>query len=307
MPIASRDSLHAKGKTDVFFLDPDKIALVKKKDSVLYDERAENAFDEEMVINMLYVPDEGGAPLGVLEPCLGRRNPETGDVEIIDGRQRTLACREANRRLRKMGAKPSGLLGLPVQLKRSSDSRLMATLISANEHRIDDSPLGRAKKMQRYLDLGKGVKEAATLFGLSEATAKNLLSLLEAPAAVRNAVESGKISVSDGYRLARLEPAEAKGKVAELIEKAPRTPGKKRSPNAQKAREIVRGPEQGATPVGGGSALARSIRVSEEIEDFVAVAIADWIERNWNDADWSGTPKAIPERIRSGEWREKIQ
>ena len=305
MPKASRDSLHAKGKTDIFFLDPVEVDLVKKKDSVLYDERAENAFDEEMVVNMLYVPDEGGAPLGVLTPCLGRRNPETGKVEIIEGRQRTLACREANRRMRKMGAKPSELLGLPVQLKRSSDSRLMATLISANEHRVDDSPSGRAKKMQRYLDLGKGEDEVASLFGVSGSTVKNMLRLLDAPAAIRSAADSGKITTSDAYRLSREEPEEAKKKLGELLEQAPRTPGKKRSKNASKAREIVNGAGFRAEKT---NALDRSILRSEKaVEDAAATAIADWIDRNWNDADWSGTPKAIPERIRSGEWREKIQ
>jgi len=58
-------------------------------------------------------------------------------------------------------------------------------------------------------------------------------------------------------------------------------PGKKKSKNARKVREIVRG------------------------EDAVAAAIADWIERNWNDTDWGGDPvKAIPKGIREGAWRE---
>ncbi len=49
-------------------------------------------------------------------------------------------------------------------------------------------------------------------------------------------VEAGKITTSDGYRLAKLEPAEAKEKVAELIEHAPRTPGKKRSKKTAASR-----------------------------------------------------------------------
>ena len=305
MPKAPRDSLHAKGKSDVWFMDPADVVLVTDKKSVLYDERVDNDFKESLVLNMMYAPDPDGPPQGVLKVLLGRRNPESGKVEIIDGRQRTKAAREANKRLKKQGAEP---IRLPVLLRRaSSDQRVMAMLISSNEHATEDSPLAKAKKAQRYIDLGRDEKEVASLFGISAATVKNLLSLLEAPAAVRSAVESGKISISDGYRLARLEPAEAKGKVAELIEKAPRTPGKKRSPNAQKAREIVRGPEQGAATVGGGSSLARSIRVSEEIENSVATAIADWIERNWTETDWDGPPKMIPQRIRGGEWREKAK
>lgn len=60
-------------------------------------------------------------------------------------------------------------------------------------------------------------------------------------------------------------------------------PGKKKSKNARKVREIVRG------------------------EDAVAAAIADWIDKNWNDTDWGGAPKEIPRRIRAGEWREAAQ
>ena len=63
-----------------------------------------------------------------------------------------------------------------------------------------------------------------------------MLRLLDAPAAVRAAVDSGKVSVGDAYKLSRLEPDETKKKLAELVEKAPRTPGKKRSDHAKKAR-----------------------------------------------------------------------
>ena len=140
--------------------------------------------------------------------------------------------------------------------------------------------------------------------GTSEATVKNRLRLLDAPAAIRHAADADKITESDAFKLSREEPEEAKKKLAKLLEQAPRAPGKKRSKNARKAREIVSGGD-GHTERQQDSALARSIRVSEEIEDSVAVAIADWIERNWNEADWNGSPKEIPARIRAGEWREK--
>lgn len=60
---------------------------------------------------------------------------------------------------------------------------------------------------------------------------------------------------------------------------APRTPGKKRSTG----------------------------RSEKKLEDAVAAAIADWIDKNWNDTDWGGAPKEIPRRIRAGEWREAAQ
>ena len=180
-------------------------------------------------------------------------------------------------------------------LKRADDSRLMAMLISSNEHATEDLPLNRARKAQRYIDLGHDEKEVAKLLGTSEATVKNLLRLLDAPAAVRNALDSGKISASDAYKLAREEPAEAKKKVAELVEKAPRTPGKKRSKNAKKARQVMGKPEPAAEP---------SKKGIKKLEDAVAEAIAAWVEANWADGNWNGAPQDIPIKIREGDWRE---
>jgi ParB family chromosome partitioning protein len=293
MPKSSRDALKAKGKTDVYYFDPKDVVLVDDRGSALYDERVDNDFKESLVLNMMYQPEPDGPPQGVLKVLLGRRNPETGKVEIIDGRQRTKACREANVRLKKMGAEP---IRLPVQLKRANDTRSMAMLISANEHSTEDSPINRARKAQRYIDLGRDESEVATLLGISKSSVKNLLSLLDAPAAVRGAVASGKISTSDGYRLAKLEPAAARAKVAELVEQAPRTPGRKRSRNAVRARAIVRGENGVAAPVSG-------VRSDRNVESEVAEAIAAWVEKTWGDGNWDGAPSEIPRRIRAGDWR----
>lgn len=278
MPKASRDSLNAKGKRDAYMFDPDDLILVTDEKSPLFDERVELPLDENLVLNLMFAPD--GVPQGVLEPILVVRNAETGKVEVMDGRQRVKAAREANKRLKKAGLEQ---IRVPGMVSRARGHQAMGMLISANEHRQDDSPLGKAKKAQRYLELGRDESEIATLFGISKASVKNLLSLLDAPAAVRNAVESGKISTSDGYKLAKLEPEEAKEKVAELIEHAPRTSGKKRSKNAGKAREIVNGNEKP--------------QVSKKAENAVATDIAAWIDANWDDC------AEVTKAIRDGKWR----
>lgn len=290
---ASRDSLNAKGKTDVYQFDPEDVVLVEDKASALYDERVDLPYKESLVLNMMFAPD--GVPQGVIKILVGRRNPETGKVEITDGRQRTKAAREANKRLKKAGLEP---IRLPVHIRRSNDQQAMAMLMSANEHSTEDSPMAKAKKAARYIEMGRDPSEVATILGVSESTVKNLLRLLEAPAVVRNAVDSGKITASDGYKLSRDEPEEAKKKLGALLEHAPRTPGKKRSKNAKKARKIVRG-------VGGESAATE--KTEKKSEDAVAKQIAAWIEANWSDEEgnWAGAPSEIPKRIRAGEWREK--
>ena len=280
MPKSSRDSLNSKGKRDAFMFDPEDLVLVTDEKSPLYDDRVELPVDESLVLNIMFAPD--GTPQGVLEPINAMRNSETGKVEVIDGRQRVKAAREANKRLKKAGLEP---IWVPAMLKRTNGQGAMGMLISSNEHRQDDSPLGKAKKAQRYLDLGRTEADIATLFGISQASVKNMLALLDAPAAVRNAVEAGKISTSDGYKLAKLEPAEAKEKVAELIEHAPRTQGKKRSKNAKKAREIV---SNGKQP-----------KASKKAEDAVATDIAAWITENFEGFDPS-----LTKGIRAGAWRK---
>lgn len=302
MPKASRDALKAKGKTDVYYFDPSDVVLVEDKNSPVYDERVHNDFKESLVLSMMYAPD-GETPQGVLEILNGSRNPETGKVEITDGRQRTKACREANKRFKKQGLPP---LRLPVHLKRVNDSQRMAMMIATNEGRTEDSPMRRALKAQRYINLGHDAVEVAKLLCTSESTVKNLLRLLDAPAAVRNAVDAGKVSVSDGYKLSREEPEEAREKLAELLSKAPRTPGKKRSPNAKKAREVMGRPEPKPAAGGGAALPAATLNTKEwkKAEDIVAETIAAWIEANWNGKDWDGAPSAIPARIRAGEWRK---
>src|SRR5580658_9498251 len=242
MPKASRDALKAKGKTDVYFFDPVDLVLVKGKDDLLYDARAEESFDEDLVLNMLHRPD-GKPPLGVIEPVIVRRNPESGKVEVVAGRRRVLAAREANRRFKSMGLSP---IRVPAWIKRLDESSTLAALVSENEHRLADSPLNRAKKLQRYINLGHGEKEAAVLFGVSEATVRNMLLVLDAPAAVRHALEAGKIAATAAYQLAREEPAQAREKLAKLLELAPRAPGKKKQSRekASKARAILRGPKR---------------------------------------------------------------
>jgi ParB family chromosome partitioning protein len=296
MPKASRDALGAHGKTDVYYFDPDDLEIVEDEKSVLYDDRAKDDFNESLVANIMFDPDGDGVAQGVLEPLLLRRNTETGKCQVIAGRKRTKAAREANRRLKKQGRAP---IRVPGMIKRSSDTRAISMLISENEHRTEDSPMNRAKKAQRFIDLGNDEKGVAVLLGTSEATVKNLLRLLDAPAAIRNAVDAGKITTSDGYKLSKEEPEKAKKLLAELIEHAPRTSGRKRSKNAKKAREIV----------SGGAAAASeepSAKLVKKSENAVAEAIAAWIEATWNEnGDWGGAPSEIPARIRSGDWREK--
>lgn len=227
---ADREALGAEGKKDVWFFDPEKLVLVDDVASAIYDDRVKGEADEKLVLNIMHQ--------GVIEPVIVRKNTETGKVEVVAGRRRVLACREANRRLRKKGCEPHNV---PAIIRKAEAADLLGVMVSENELREEDSPLGRAKKLQRFLDLGRSEEQAATIFGCSLSTVKNLLSLLDAPKEVRAAVQSGKIAASDGYKLAKLEPDDAKKRLKTLEKAAPREPGKKRRASGREAAAALNG------------------------------------------------------------------
>jgi len=226
MAKASRKVVDAP-RSDVFMLDPEQLVLVEDQASALYDERVKLPLREELVLNIMHY--------GVIEPVIVRKNPESGDFEVIDGRQRVKSAREANKRLKKSG---SELLRVPCIFKRGEAHHLMGVMVSTFV-REDDTPLGKSKKIARFLDLGRSEEEAAVAFGVSAATIKNLLALSDAPREVKAAVQSGKINASAGYKLSKLDPAEAKKRLKKLDAAAPRLENVKRP--KKEVRKILSG------------------------------------------------------------------
>ena len=225
----SKDALGAKGKKDQFQFDPNDLVLVVDPKHPLYDKRVHLPVKESLVRNIM--------AFGVIEPIVVRKNPETGEVEVVAGRQRVMACREANRRLIAQGLEPHWI---PAIVRRGECTSLMGVMASENEHREDDSPVGRAEKMQRMLDMGRSEEEVAVTFGLkTAATVKQSVLLLEAPRVVRDAVESEAITPTEGSKLAKMEPEAATKALERLLKEAPRQSGKKRRANAKRAREII--------------------------------------------------------------------
>lgn len=174
-------------RLNAFGLDPDTIILVEDAESALYDERTEIPLSPELIKSI--------QAHGVLEPVLVRKNGNR--VECIDGRQRVKAAREVNRRLKAEGA-PT--IKVPAMVKRGEDHEVFAMMVTANENRIDDDPITKAKKAQRFLDMGRNTKEAAVHFGVTEGTLKSWVRLLDCAPEVRKAVAQGKLGATDAAK-----------------------------------------------------------------------------------------------------------
>lgn len=88
----------ASGKTNVLTFEPEHLHLITDKTHPLYDERAHLPIDEGMVLNI--------AELGVLEPIIVWKDPETGLTCVVVGRQRVKHTTEANKLRLKEGKDP---------------------------------------------------------------------------------------------------------------------------------------------------------------------------------------------------------
>lgn len=226
----SVDAYGAAGKTNLLFFDPENLVLVTDPASPLYDERVHLPEDEDMARNIDHQ--------GVIEPISVSKNPETGETEVVFGRQRVKNARLANKWRRERGAP---LIQVPGFVHKGNRRDALEAIISENEVRTADSPLGRAEKMRRLMALGRSEREVALVFGCQLTTVRNTLALLECTAAVQKAVESGAINMTHATQLAKLEPVEQRAKVAELVAAGE---GVKPHERARKQRAVLGSPPQ---------------------------------------------------------------
>lgn len=221
----SIDAYGASGKTNLLFFDPEALTLVTDESSPLYDPRVHLPVDEDLARNIDYQ--------GVLEPVLIQKNPETGDVEIVVGRQRVKAARLANEWRKVRGVAP---IHVPAYVHKGDRRSALDVIVSENEVRQADTPLGRAEKMRRLMAIGRDEKDVAVVFGCKPATVRSTLALLECCADVQKAIETGKIGITHAKQLSTMAPADQREKVAELM-----AAGEGATPHerARKQREVL--------------------------------------------------------------------
>lgn len=205
---------NGKGRRDVVLYDPEDLIVPTDKDHLFYDRRGEEAPDEALVADIM--------THGVLEPVLVRVLPgsrtggDSRDVEILAGRRRTIANREANRRLKAAGKEPHTI---PAIVKRGTDLELFAVFVSENVHRKDATPLARAELMKRMQVLGATEEQLQTTFGLTAPAVRYTLAINDCVPAVKKAVAQGKIgAVLAAKELSKLAPEEQAPALEKLIE-----------------------------------------------------------------------------------------
>jgi len=150
---------------------------------------------------------------GVKQTIIIKKQAER--VYVVDGRQRTLACREANARCRKLG---QPVKKIPAILQIGSEADVVESMILTNEHRLAESLMAKAEKAARYIASGRTPSEAAILFGVKLTTINQWTKLLDLTPSVRKAVDAGQVSASAAAKLVSLPAADQKKALAEALE-----------------------------------------------------------------------------------------
>ena len=267
-----------------FLEDPDDLTIVglDTKDGPehpLYDKRIKFPVDANMAKNI--------AAIGIKQPIVVRKNGPY--IEVVDGRQRVRAAREANIDLEVEGKEK---VRVPCVYVKGTEADLFGILVSNNEHRRDDSPLGKAEKCKRYLAMGRTEEEAAIIFGVSKQTIKNWLSLFDLAPAVRKAVDAEQISASAASGLVKLEQAEQESKLKELLAESQKTgkrPTRRNTDNAAGAKSSA--PSKRVL-----KKLLADEELAQELEDVLgsnAIVILSWVTGETSPTQIKGLTKLL--------------
>jgi len=188
-------------RADMFFVWPEDVVIPES--GPLADPRTALPVDENLVLNVMFQ--------GVLEPVLVRKNGQA--LELVAGRQRVKAAREANRRFREQGKLP---IKIPAILKTGTDAEMYGIMVSENELRQDDDPMVKAEKARKLAAHGYNPAEISILFGRDKRTVEGWLALAGVAPEVQEAVRMGEVASGVGVALAELPRDQQAAKLEQL-------------------------------------------------------------------------------------------
>lgn len=170
------------------------------------------AEDEEFLSTMRSMERDG-----LLEDIVVTPSGTEGRYRIVSGHRRVLAARRLGRK------------SVPCKVRQYPDklSELRA-LMGANVHRRSISPFDMARQLETLRDtlaeagsLPENVKEQAELMaeqsGLSRATVERYLDLLNLDGTTAGWAESGRMTMTDAYELARQKNMHLQAAVEEYV------------------------------------------------------------------------------------------
>jgi ParB family chromosome partitioning protein len=233
--MSSSETAKKMGATreDTFSFDPETLVVVTDENHPLYDPRVKLPLEEATIASI--------QKFGVIMPVIVRKNGDK--YEVVDGRQRVLHAREANRRFKEEG---KALIKVPSRIRRAAgDLDTVGVMITTNEVRLDDTVAAKAKKLQKLLALGATEAEAAVVFGCTTASIKNYLAFLDCAPIVQKAIEEHVVPASVAKTLAKVDREEQAKTLSEMVA-AGATKGRAAAKAVKKGKGAITKPS--ATP-----------------------------------------------------------
>lgn len=217
-------TIKGTSKSSFFRFDPgdERLLVITDPCHRLYDKRVELPINEAMV--------ESIAREGILQPIKVRK---VGDFyEVVIGRQRVRAAREAARRY------PDKKIAIPAIPATLTDIEALAHATIENVQRVDDPPSIRGFNAARLRERGYSDEELERFYGVTIKTIEDWIAFSEAACEeVKKAVDSGKVSYTEARKISR-RPLE---KQSTIVERAASTPRPRPGPTkgAKRRRRVV--------------------------------------------------------------------
>lgn len=209
MKKVSKTAIEGVGRGTVFRVPPEDLKIIglDTKDGPehpLHDERIHLPIDQGLVENII--------KYGIRMNVEVRKNGD--DLEVVDGRQRVRAAREANKRLKAEG---SVLILVPTTIAKGNDGFMLGVMISVNENRQNDPLIAKAEKAKRALDFGQPEEDVATMFGVTKKAIQGWMKLLDLHPDVLALVKEKKMAASTAIKLSDLPREEQIIKASEMV------------------------------------------------------------------------------------------
>lgn len=242
-----KTAIEGARRGNLFYCSPFRVTIVGRDipagpEHPLYDERAQRHIDPSRVKNI--------RTYGVIDAVKVRKNGkhDNGEfegmdvLEVIDGRGRVIDCREAYRLATEAGEDPPLL---KVEVARVDEDTAIGVMVSANEHRDEDTPLNKARKAMRIMRNGRTGQEVADMFGVTPQAVSNWMSILELSKKVQQAIDKKLLTAKAALALKELSHQQQDEKLSELLAQGHTdSNGKRRPPTANEVRHAANGKGQ---------------------------------------------------------------
>jgi ParB family chromosome partitioning protein len=269
----AKKAFNAIGRDELLWFAPETLTIVEDETSALADpDRLAGPPPEWLVESIM----ADGIDVPIIVRLNGKRDDGTPIVEVVNGRQRVRSAREANKRIAAANKKlapdeRAEPIRVPGVRTRGEDHAMLAKMVRTNVLFVEETPLSKARKAARLLEMGRSYDEVARQFGVKEGTIKSWEALLGLDASVQKAVETGELPPTTAGKLAELPREEQKTALAKM-----RADGALKGKSGREAALRAAGKDRGKTePQEGGAAIPSRVWMKRLAAELDAHALGD--------------------------------